>query len=186
VFDTSRGQRIVGATWSYNTTNRPFLPTRGTLLSVRPRVSWSDAATYLIIEPSHPEFPAFSVHSDTVHSEAKELTVKAARYWELSERTSVSGGLEAAHTQYNVDSKFLGLVADDHVTRGTITAGYSYSLWDAERSKNGDSRLELSLRLSNRSIGYSDLYRTDQRQVSASWVRRNSWGTLRLGAGYAF
>ena len=38
-FDTQRGQRIVGANWSYNTTNRPFLPTRGTLLSVRPRLA---------------------------------------------------------------------------------------------------------------------------------------------------
>jgi hypothetical protein len=187
VFDTQRGQRIAGATWSYNTTNRPFIPTRGTLLTVRPQFSWSDAATYTVIEHLDPESPPqyLSVRSDTIHSEAREITVSAARYWELSERSSVSGGVEAALTHYRLDSEVLGLTAD-HETRGAVKAGYSYSLWDAERSKNGDSRLELNLRIGNRSIAYTDFYRAEQQQLSASWVRRSSWGTLRLGAGYAW
>ena len=80
----------------------------------------------------------------------------------------------------------LGLTVD-HTVRGAVTAGYSYSLWDAERTKSGDSRLELNVRIGNRSTTYNDFfYRADQQQLSASWVRRSSWGTLRLGAGYAW
>ena len=187
VFDTERTQRVVGATWSYNTTNRPFLATRGTLLSVRPRFSWSDATTYTFVQGSNPgaPFPSFSVHADTIHSEAREVTVNAARYWELSERSSVSGGLDASLTHFRLDSDVLGLTVDREL-RGGVTGGYSYSFWDAERSKHGDSRLEVNARLGNRSYSYADFYRAEQRQVSASWVRRSSWGTLRLGAGYAW
>jgi hypothetical protein len=187
-FDTNRGQRVVGATWSYNTTNRPFLPTRGTLLSVRPRFSWSDAATYAFVVDQHPDGSPvewLSVRSDTVHSEAREVSIYAARYWELSERSSVSGGLQGTLTDFRLDSEVLGLTAN-RTLRGALTAGYSYSLWDAARTKNGDSRIELNLRVGSRSIDYDDFYRSEQQQLSASWVRRSSWGTLRLGAGYAW
>ena len=186
VFDTQNGQRVVGATWSYNTTNRPFLPTRGTLLSVRPRLSWSDAATYRYVQakPEEP-LPAIPFHADTVHSEAREITVNAARYWELSERTSVSAGLEGAWTHFDVKSDFYG-DRSDHVVRAVVRGGYSYSLWDATRMKTGDSRLEVNARIGSRSIDYYDLGRNYQKQLSASWVRRSSWGTLRLGAGFAW
>jgi hypothetical protein len=187
-FDSQRGQRIVGATWSYNTTNRPFLPTRGTLLSVQPRLSWSDSATYVIVQhvPQTPDMPqTFSVHADTIHTKARQVAVNAAQYWELSERTSVSAGIEGSLTHFEADSDVLGTNAD-HVMKAVLTGGYSYSLWDANRAKNGDSRLELNLRVGNRSVSYYDFARADQQQLSASWVRRSSWGTLRLGVGYAW
>lgn len=184
-FQTQRGQRVVGLTWSYNTTNRPFIPTRGTLLTVRPRVSWSDLGTYWIEQVPDSPVPIYVVHSDAVHSQARELAFNAAHYWELDDRNSVSAGVESSYTQFEFDSEFLGLNAG-HVARAILTAGYSYSLWDAERSKNGDSRLELNARVGNHAIAAYDFYRTDQQQVSASWVRRSSWGVLRLGAGFAW
>jgi Omp85 superfamily domain len=184
-FDVQRSQRVAGATWSYNTTNRPFLPTRGTLLSVRPRVSWSDSATYVIFVEGPPPFPPAEVRADTVHTQARQLGAKAARYWELSERTSVSTSIEGTWTHFVADSDVFGNRAD-HVTHAVIAGGYSYSLWDATRQRTGDSRLELNGRIGNRSVAYYDFADVDQRQVSASWVRRSSWGTLRLGAGYAW
>jgi hypothetical protein len=185
-FDRSRGQRIVGVTWSYNTTNKPFLPTRGTLLTVRPRFSWSDSATYrfIVIDPTQNP-PVFEVRGDTVHSEAREVTVKAVRYFELDDRNSVSAGIEGALTHFRTESAVTGLHGD-HVTRAVIVGGYSYSLWDAARTRNGDSRLELNLRIGTRDIQYADFYRAEQQQLTASWVRRSSWGVLRLGAGYAW
>jgi hypothetical protein len=185
-FDTSAAQRVVGVTWSYNTTNRPFTPTRGSLLSVRPRLSWSDAATYafVVADPTQTP-PLYTVHGDTVHAEARQVTVDAVRYFELTDRSSVSGGLETSWTQYTLKSEIRGRESD-HVLRGVITASYSYSLWDAARSKNGDSRLELNLRIGTRDINYGDFYRAEQQQLTASWARRSSWGVLRLGAGYAW
>jgi hypothetical protein len=137
-----------------------------------------------VANPDDP-FPTLSVRSDTIHSEAREITVNAARYVELTERSSVSGGMDASLTYFRFDSDVLGLNID-HELRGGLTAGYSYSFWDAERSKNGDSRLEVNARVGNRSYSYTDFYRAEQRQASASWVRRSSWGTLRLGVGYAW
>jgi outer membrane protein assembly factor BamA len=185
--DTQRGQRIIGATWSYNTTDRPVVPTRGTLLSVHPRIGWTDfgtTSTIVILDPNSTT-PTYYIDTATYHSEAREITVNAAHYWPLSERSSVSAGFEAGITDYDIDTNLL-ISTVDHETRAIVTGGYSYSLWDAARSKNGDSRLELNARIGNRSIDYSDFYRADSRQVSASWVRRSSWGVLRLGAGYAW
>jgi hypothetical protein len=93
--------------------------------------------------------------------------------------------MEASLVHFRFDSDVLGLTAD-HTLRGAVTGGYSYSLWDAERSKNGDSRLEANVRIGTRSVTYNDYYRIDQQQLSGSWVRRSSWGTLRLGVGYAW
>jgi hypothetical protein len=184
-FDAQRGQRIGGATWSYNTTNRPFLPTRGTLLSVRGRASWADSATYATMLIPGAPFPSYVVSADTVHSKARELTAKAARYWELSDRSSVSAGIEGVWASFRADSKVLGVFEDD-LTRAVVSAGYSYSLWAAPSTRNGDSRLELNVRAGSRFVDYFGQARYDQRQVSASWVRRSSWGTLRLGAGFAW
>lgn len=186
-FDTNRAQKVVGVTWSYNTTNRPFIPTRGTLLTVRPRFSWSDAATYryIVINPGGGQPPTLEVRADTVHAAAREVQVRAVRYFELADRHSVSAGAEAALTHYSLESDVTGN-ASDHITRGAITGSYSYSLWSAEQSKHGDSLLELNMRVGTRNVRFGDYYRAEQQQVTASWVRRSSWGVLRLGAGYAW
>ena len=185
-FDTNSAQRIVGFTWSYNTTNKPFLPTRGTLLTVRPRFSWSDAATYrfIVIDPTQTP-PLYVIRGDTVHREAREVTIKAVRYFELDDRHSVSAGIEGGITHFRTESAVTG-PSGDHVTRAVITGGYSYNLWDVAQSKNGDSRLELNARLGTQDIHYGDFYHAGQQQLTASWVRRSSWGVLRLGAGYAW
>lgn len=181
-FNSQRGQRVITATWSYNTTNRPFLPTRGTLLSVKPRVSWSDVGTSVIIVTGDLAF----VQSLTVHSQAREITASAAKYWEISERSSVSGGIEGGWADFDRRSDDLALIGRDHSLRATAFAGYSYSIWNREEMKYGDSRFELNVRIGDRSPGPNTFYRTDQRQASASWVRRSSYGTLRLGVGYAW
>ena len=185
---TSRDQRIVGLTWSYNTTNRPFLPTRGTLLSVQPRASWSDAATYIFVPDleGEPFPPVLGVVGDTVHTRSQQVRANAARYWEISKRASLSAGIEAAWTQFEADSEILG-ASEDTVASAVIIGGFSYSLWSAEEIRNGDSRVEINARIGNRSIRYYDLGEAaDQQQVSASWVRRSSFGTLRLGVGFAW
>jgi hypothetical protein len=187
IFDVNRAQRVVGMTWSYNTTNRPFTPTRGSLLTVRPRFSWRDAATYsvIVIDPTQTP-PLFEAHADTVHTEAREVSVEGVRYFELNERSSVSGGLEAGWTKSTLESDLTGRETD-RVLRGIITASYSYSLWDPAENRNGDSRLELNLRIGTRDLHYADyFYRAEQQQLTASWARRSSWGVVRLGAGYAW
>jgi hypothetical protein len=185
--ETSRGQRVFAATWSYNTTNHPFVPTRGTLLSISPRAAYSDAATYSVTQ-FVPGPPDPIVRAGAIHTQAREIAATAARYWEFSERSSVSGGLEGAWGSFETRSRRLPENdRSDETLRGAIFAGYSFSLWAHPRTRNGDSRLELNLRIGDRSGGNDpEFFEQNFQQLSASWVRRSSWGTLRLGAGYAW
>lgn len=175
-------QRLVTARWSYNTTNEPFFPTRGVLVYGGPVVGAVDGAYAGRSE-------AFAHHSNFYGVEGG-----AARFYELSERDSAWADVrgEWAHNSYgasNIDdeSEF-----DQSTTYGSIGLGYSHSLWSREQRARGDSRFELTTRYSNRRRRYDPqpLYLTipgrEVTQVGAAWVRRSSWGTLRLGVGYAW
>jgi hypothetical protein len=73
-----------------------------------------------------------------------------------------------------------------------VRGGYSRSIWRGD-PKAGDSRLEVDLRLVVRQLNIDEgpvsFGRFDDEsyhQATGSWVRRSSWGTLRLGVGYAW
>ena len=180
---TKGGDRFVEARWSYNTTNDPFLPTDGLLLRVAPFYRWHDGSSLLIVYPDQ-----VTVHPYHVRSHGLQAGV--SRYQEITDRDSVFGDLQGWWAREDIDT---GDVRSDYerVRRGgSIGAGISHSFWNRdERANGGDSRVELSVRYSNRrqelDLPLAAEYESDVRQVSAAWVRRSSWGTLRLGAGYA-
>lgn len=163
--------------WSHNTTNNPFFPTRGTILSAGPLFA-ADDATYLIY------------HRDTLHDElVREKThtvglgLVAAHYWELSDRNSLSvrGEADLRHTAGTRN----GVDVDDNYTPSSVRVAWSRSLWSQERvAEDGDMRLEAALRyLNGRKGGFINEHSTF---ASIAWVRRNAWGTMRLGVGYAW
>lgn len=186
-YSSKSENRLVTARWSYNTTNEPFFPTRGTLLHVTPGIGASDSGGAFLAR-SDGTFEVTTIHSDRYGAEAG-----ATRYWELSERDSVWGDLrgewariDQRSTTREVDS---GAIT---VRYGAAGIGYSRSLWSRERRANGgDSRVELTARYSNLTRDYGQFtnyvgYSRDLRRLDAAWLRRTSWGTLRLGAGYAW
>ncbi len=73
---------------------------------------------------------------------------------------------------------------------GVVQGGVSRSLWSQERrALGGDSRLELTLRgrLRHNERRESQYRRQDDTmQATLSWVRHSSWGTLRIGGGWAW
>jgi outer membrane protein assembly factor BamA len=178
-------QRLVSARWSYNTTNEPVLPTRGTLLHVTPsvgRLRWTRTAL------ANPPFDL--VTTGTTYG----VEAGAARYWELSDRNSVfadaRGGWERIERSANLEGVD---DSDGTATYGSAGVGISRSLWSRERqARGGDSRFDLTLRYANRSQRFEidppelPSRERDVRQVSTSWIRRTSWGTFRLGVGYAW
>ena len=176
------GQRVASARWSYNTTNEPFFPTRGTLLYVRPAVGWTDGATDFLYTQGE---SATAYHSRTLGIEAG-----AARYFELSDRNSVWGDLRAEWARASTRDTVRPEAYDRTSRYGSIGAGFSHSLWTAEERMHGDSRVELTARYASRSrYYYPDVPNTyaearDVAQIGAAWVRRTSWGTVRLGVGY--
>jgi hypothetical protein len=179
---TESTARTLSARWAYNTTNHPFLPTRGSYLSVTPIYFTGDSHTRDI--RIHPVTGEAVQRDDVRHNNTVALEADAAQYWEVTDRDSFSAGVKAGYSrgEYRSTLRFLDEERDDHF--GIVYGGWSRSLWPRERQRHGDSRVEVDARYSNRTHPYLD--DVDGMQVSASWVRRSSWGTLRLGAGYAW
>jgi len=183
-------QRVLSARWSYNTTNEPILPTRGTLLHVTPFVARQITRRTELVFPNPGNLPDALYQGDSYG-----LEVGAAQYWEVSDPTSIFGEVRGGWERVELysDTLFEDFRGARGAHYGSIGAGISRSLWSRERRANGgDSRIDLSLRYANRTRDDFDRPPNipnpgrDVRQFSASWLRRTSWGTLRFGAGYAW
>lgn len=185
---TGDNERMVSARWTYNTTNEPFLPTSGTLLTGSAFTGWRDMAGYEFTCTVENPFPGCRVDAYARHIHSDGVDLAAARYFELSERNSISTGLEVGWADVDDRHSFRGHDRYD-ASYGVLHAGISHSLWSREQQKHGDSRFEASVRYVRRDDTrrlYFARYDTDLVQTSVSWVRRSSWGTLRLGVGYAW
>jgi len=181
------GERLIYARWSYDTTNHPFTPTRGAQLSVTPIVAWFDSAGVTKL-PAPVDEPSPFVPS-AFHRNSVGVSVDAARYFELSERNSVSAGAELGWAHLDERSSVIAHGVETTNSYLIANAGFSHSLWTQEQQKGGDSRFEYTLRLIKREkterlsdVPYSD----DQFQAAFAWVRRSSFGTIRLGVGYGW
>lgn len=188
--DSNDTQKLARLTWSYNTTDHPFVPTEGTLLAAGPLWATRDqeAGVTVVFPDAPPLHTVVRVRSDTV-----ALQGTALRYWQLTDRDSVSAGAEAGFARLRHDER--GEYAQDwdrtrNAMYGLVQGGYSRSLWSQERrALGGDSRLELTLRGRLRANEFREarfVSEHDAVQVAFSWLRHSSWGTLRVGAGYAW
>jgi hypothetical protein len=179
-------QRVGSVTWSYNTTNQPYLPTRGIRVSVSPIVAWRDDAffSYIFHGPNEP----VEVIPVTIHRRSYGIDAGAARYWEVSDRSSFSAGADAGWAK-TADRGRLDRSFDS--TYVIVHGGYSWSLWDRESRRDGDNRFEANVRASKRTreeLEREGFLTSDPTvlSVSGSWVRRSSWGIIRLGLGWAW
>lgn len=185
-FERQDAERLVSMSWTYNTTNHPFAPTRGTIVRVAPLRSMRDRSSFRFFVPGGlPE--AYAEHINGYGIDAL-----ASRYWELSDLNAVSAGAVVGWA--NVDDRVSARAnSSDFGWRPAyqvLRGGYSRNLWRGE-SRDGDSRLELEGRYMRRQYNRerpegSSPDREAGLQLSASWVRRSAWGSLRLGVGYAW
>ncbi|HUR80799.1 MAG TPA: hypothetical protein VM733_08535 [Thermoanaerobaculia bacterium] len=176
-------QRIVSARWAHNTTNEPFFPTRGTLIQAGPVIGWTDGESVVFLTDD----------ATSHHSQFYGIETGATKYIELTDRDSVWGDARADWTRAHFRDSAHPLGYDRDANYGSVGAGYSHSLWSLEeRANGGDSRIEVTARYANRTRRtYVDLpdysaSREAVAQIGGAWIRRTSWGTLRLGAGYAW
>lgn len=182
-------ERLISLTWAYDTTNQPFVPTRGTLIRVTPLRSMRDRSGFAYIAP----FPTPGPQPYTEHISGAAVDALAARYWEVSDRNSVSAAVVAgwARVDENPDIFFRRVTFQPayEVLRGA----WSHDIWKGD-PRGGDSRIELAAAIASRqrnvSNGLEAFGMTPNNETSflasASWVRRSSWGFLRIGAGYAW
>jgi len=170
---TLLAERVITFAWTYDTTDQPFAPARGTLVRIAPVHQMTDRADFNAI-PRSTNFAAFAEHINT-----NGVDVAALHYWPLSDASSVSAGVIAgwATIEDRIHPPPLLAHANRHPTYEIAQAGYT-------RALGGNSRLELEgrFRMGNQDVGISD--REHAIEASASWVRRSVWGTFRLGLGY--
>jgi hypothetical protein len=185
-------ERVLTLAWTYNTTNEPFAPARGTFVRVAPFRTMRDRTTPHSVPVPIGGLPHFDVIAD--HTSAEGADITGFRYWELSEINSVSGGLAGGWA--NVGQRHHPPLpgapdSDSRQSYEVLQGGYSRKL-HRFAPKNGESRLELDGRIVltqfNPRNGAAGAEPRHQRSYEAStnWVRRSLWGTLRLGVTYGW
>jgi outer membrane protein assembly factor BamA len=184
-FERQDAERLLSMTWSYNTTNHPFAPTRGTIVRVAPLRSMRDRSSFRFFVPGGPP------EELAEHINGYGLDVLASRYWELSDRNAVSAGAVVgwATVEDRINARANSSEFHWRPAYQVLRGGYSRNLW--RQPRDGDSRLELEGRYVRRQ--YNRDHTNDSvpdreagLQVSTSWVRRSAWGSLRLGVGYGW
>jgi hypothetical protein len=179
-------QRIATIRWSFNTTNHPLIPTRGVYLTVAPIAVWHDESGKDVASPGRPESNFID------HDRSFGVEASANRWWDLTTRFSAGTGIAGGISRFRENGLRVATGLDgsrsgsEHF--GTLSFHAAYSFFSPERvATNGDSRLQFDARLASRYTN-RDLFNVNgsTRQIAASWVRRTSWGFLRLGFGYAW
>lgn len=169
-------ERMLSASWTFDTTNEPYTPMRGTFVKVEPFV-WMEEQTSFSGRAGQP-FVTIARHS-TAHG----LDLSAERHWQVSEASSFSAELAAGwasvHARQNPDD-----VAGDvrwEPSFELIQGGYT--------RKIRGSYVELKGGVVLRQVGGDDADRFSDTtgttyEASASWMRRYSRGALRIGFAY--
>ena len=171
---TLSAERVVSLAWTYDTSDQPFAPLRGTLIRVAPIRRMADRASYNSI----PRSTAFAAYAE--HFNADGVDVAALHYWPVSERSSVSAGVVAgwATIEDRIHPPSALTNGGRRSTYEILQAGYTHNLRRSSLEFEGRFRLEQS-GLDTGTSGHDHAV-----EASASWVRRSVWGTLRLGIGY--
>jgi hypothetical protein len=154
--------------WTYDTTNGPFLRTRGTLLRLEAYRFMRDDADFRSIPGSFIPIAR--------HMNANGIDIAAMRHWELSGTQSAFGGVIAGWAE--VDSESGQRSPSFEVLKG----GYSRQLGPL------GGRAELEARLAFYQPDLQNSFGPDPNDRSAEvmlgWGARGKWGVVRIGAGY--
>jgi outer membrane protein assembly factor BamA len=186
-FDRRQTERLISLTWAYDTTNQTFVPTRGSLIRITPLRATRDRAGYTFgLTGTVPE--AF-----TEHTSGTGVDAVAAHYWEVSDRDSLSAAVFGGWASVDENPAVFVPRVSWRPAYEVLRGGWSHDIWKGD-PRSGDSRLELvgALTSRQRNVTEGDLVfgTTPDHQssfmTSASWVRRSSWGLLRLGVGYSW
>lgn len=165
-FNGRRAGRILEIRFAHNTTNHPFFPTEGTLLSVAAVAARTDQIFNKL--PTHVFDAGLEGH--------------AAQYWPLTARTTAAAVVDGGILRSNARG---GLNSFGMIGYGSAMARLSRALRDPNDPDVQD-RAELTLRGVSSQFDISPFRRDKSLQLSAAWVHRNAWGFVRIGLGYAW
>jgi hypothetical protein len=157
-------------TWTYNTTDHPFFPTRGLLLSA----GYGYTASRFSYPISGPATPDVILTGYDYHDE--RLLLSVARYWQLSSRNTVWGQVDGLFARSAVDQdSTIGFARNLREKRSTVLGG--------------DARLEASYQYVHYDSGINSSFpgiatTSTANRLNAGVVHRTAIGRLRLGMTY--
>jgi hypothetical protein len=158
-------------TWTYDTTNGPFVRTRGTFVRVKPYRWMRDDADVRFVRGTPP------FERITRHANANGVDVAALRYWELSENQSLFGGVLAGWADVDFES------VRSRPSYEVLKGGYSRRLGPLDGRLELEARLGFSQPDQQNSFSFND--NDKSAEVLVSWAAKGAWGSVRIGAGYA-
>jgi hypothetical protein len=178
--------RRAEAKWVYDTSDDPFLPTRGFSLSAGLEASRFDTENLFRFRPA--PFPPEPLPPS--HAEEVVAAVSAIQHWPLTRRQTLS----LTGRLFRGRSRLENLAGDEEILAANLdTEGFSVGLQHAltlKRSRRAgnftDLRLETGIELGVESNGTHFLGPSPLRRFAASMglVFRNQWGRVRATFSY--
>lgn len=168
--------------WTYNSTDHPFFPAQGVLLSASLR---RQTNSQQIRYPS----PATPFETMTYEARFDSLTLTGTKYWRLSDRHSTWGRFEEFFARYHSESRdVISFGSGELHHQERLTVGFTRNL--RQRSSRGaESWAEATYQLAHYPQPEGELppgvyFDNFRSRVGVSWVRRTAIGRLHLGVGY--
>lgn len=170
-------ERNLAASWTFDTTDQPFAPMRGTFMKIEPFVWMGDRASF----SGRPG--GFESIAD--HSTATGVDVTVEQRWPMSDVSSVFAGVLAGWAAMDQRRNPPALAANDgwQASFEVLEGGYA-------RRIRQSHHVEVSGRVVLRQVSDADddpgLLRLNETsyEASAAWVHRSPRATLRLGFAY--
>ena len=174
-FRRLQAERILAASWTFDTTDEPFVPMRGSFVKVEPFVWMGDRASF----SGRPG--GFVSIAD--HSTETGFELVAEQHWPLSEVSSVFGGVLAGWSTIDFRRSPSTIPVDEELRTSfeVIEGGYARKIRRSHVEVSG--RLVLNQVSDDDDESLARLPETSY-EVSAAWTRRSPRYTLRLGFAY--
>ena len=192
---SSSETRTLALRWTWDTTDDPFFARRGLLIDGGP--AWTrDESRFDTLSIIFPGLgPGFEVVTIASERETVAWEANARRFWSVGSRGAVVTGAGVRFDQVESDEGRgdAGFVPDEFESRtASVSLGYSQNLFDEiERMQPLRQRVEGSVAYHRSEIDlaapyFGGAYTSGATVLSAAYVLRWNFGTVRLGLSYSF
>ncbi|HEY0160705.1 MAG TPA: hypothetical protein VGF28_25695 [Thermoanaerobaculia bacterium] len=188
-FDSRLDQTSLSLRWAYDTTDDPLFTRRGSLVSATPSWAWQESRFATTIFPFPNDTP--SVHLRRSEGTTAAFSAEARRYWAHGARGSIFAGVDGRREEQEFDVRIdngppMPSAADSDVVR--LSLGYGYNFFDRNApTADARHRLELGAGFQRRHAEFgTGSFDDDETSVTAGYVFRKPFGTVRVSMGYEF
>lgn len=185
-------RQTLNVLWTYDTADDPFFARTGLTVNAGP--SWSrDESQFESYSLTFPDlhFDIITTRSD---SRSTSLGANAMKFWSTGTRGALMTGASFAFDHAKSDETFGTLFQENEfdARTGTLFLGYAHNLFDRLTDTATRQRLELGAAYTRSKVDtrfftpFDNPITLDSTTLSANYVLRRQFATVRLGVSYAF